>query len=237
VVDAVVKVGGRLGHDEGLRGLCLRLGELGRRHRLLVVPGGGVFADAVRGCDARFGLGADAAHWMAILAMDQYGRLLGELIPGARLVRAFDAVAEPAGVGAGGEVAASGDLAVLLPHDLLREADPLPHSWAVTSDAIAAWVAAAVGAPLLVLLKHVTALAALAPARVPAAGAAGPPAADASLAELGEAGVVDETFAGVVEAGGNDGAGREVWLLDGGRPERLEALLETGRAEGVRVRP
>jgi len=41
VVDAVVKVGGRLGHDEGLRGLCLCLGELGRRHRLLVVPGGG----------------------------------------------------------------------------------------------------------------------------------------------------------------------------------------------------
>ncbi|HSL96431.1 MAG TPA: hypothetical protein VLA35_11045 [Thermoleophilia bacterium] len=231
MVDAVVKVGGRLGHDEGLRGLCLRLAELGRRHRLLVVPGGGVFADAVRDCDARFGLGADAAHWMAILAMDQYGLLLGELIPGARLTRSFDAAAGPAaeGVvsgaareGAASELAGGGAVTVLLPHDLLREADPLPHSWAVTSDAIAAWVADAVRAPRLVLLKHGAALGGL---------------ASASLTGLGEAGVVDEAFAGVVEAGRASGAGFDVWLLDGGRPERLEALLATGRADGVRAGP
>ncbi len=279
MVDAVVKVGGRLGHDEGLRGLCLRLGALGRRHRLLVVPGGGVFADAVRDCDARFDLGADAAHWMAIVAMDQYGLLLGELIPGARLIRSLAAVAEtaedcavaePVGDGAVAEPAGKGAVAVLLPHDLLREADPLPHSWAVTSDAIAAWVAAAVRAPLLVLLKHGAALGALAPGSLtpaslmpasltpaslapasPAVAAARPETApadrlgeragcgarEATTAELGEAGIVDEAFAGVVEAGRASGAGLDVWLLDGGRPERLEALLETGRAAGVRVGP
>ncbi|MEE4274873.1 MAG: hypothetical protein V2J16_03290 [Thermoleophilia bacterium] len=201
-----------------MRGLCLRLGELGRRHRLLVVPGGGAFADAVRDCDARFGLGADAAHWMAILAMDQYGLLLGELIPAARPIRSFDAVAGPAAAGA---------VTVLLPHDLLREADALPHSWAVTSDAIAAWVATVARAPLLVLLKHGAALGALAAATA-AAG-------ERPLERLGEAGIVDEAFARVVEAGRASGGGFDVWLLDGGRPERLEALLETGRAEGVRV--
>jgi hypothetical protein len=253
VVDAVVKVGGRLGHDEGVRGVCLRLGELGRRHRLLVVPGGGAFADAVRDCDTRFGLSDDAAHWMAILAMDQYGRLLGELIPGVRLIRSFEALDAPVGEDGVGEAekdATAGDdaVSVLLPHDLLRDADPLPHSWAVTSDAIAAWVAAAVRAPLLVLLKHGGALGALAPGS-PAAAAGEPETAsademgdragrgvrEASLAELGEAGIVDEVFAGVVEAGRASGAGFDVWLLDGGRPERLEALLETGRADGVRV--
>jgi len=248
VVDAVVKVGGRLGHDEGVRGVCLRLGELGRRHRLLVVPGGGAFADAVRDCDTRFGLSDDAAHWMAILAMDQYGRLLGELIPGARPTRSLDAIAEAWGGAPVAEPPGDGAVTVLLPHDLLREADPLPHLWAVTSDAIAAWVAAAVRAPLLVLLKHGGALGALAPG-APAAAAGTPETASAdemgdragrgvrgvSLAELGEAGIVDEVFAGVVEAGRASGAGLDVWLLDGGRPERLEALLETGRAEGVRV--
>jgi hypothetical protein len=91
----------------------------------------------------------------------------------------------------------------------------------VTSDAIAAWVAAAVRAPLLVLLKPGAALDGL---------------ASSSGAELGEAGVVDEAFSGVVEAGFASGAGLDVWLLDGGRPERLEALLETGRADGLRVR-
>ena len=260
MVDAVVKVGGRLGHDEGVRGVCLRLGELGRRHRLLVVPGGGAFADAVRDCDTRFGLSDDAAHWMAILAMDQYGRLLGELIPGARHIRSLEALDVPVGedavgedaVGEAAKDATAGDdaVSVLLPHDLLRDADPLPHSWAVTSDAIAAWVAAAVRAPLLVLLKHGGALGALAPG-APAAAAGTPETASAdemgdragrgvrgvSLAELGEAGIVDEVFAGVVEAGRASGCGLAVWLLDGGRPERLEALLETGRADGVRVGP
>jgi len=248
VVDAVVKVGGRLGHDEGLRGLCLRLGELGRRHRLLVVPGGGLFADAVRDCDTRFRLGADAAHWMAILAMDQYGLLLGELIPGARLTRSLDvvaeawgdaavaeppgdaAVAEAPGDAAVAEPPGDGTVTVLLPHDLLREADPLPHSWAVTSDAIAAWVAVALRAPLLVLLKHGGALGGLASATT-----AGSAAGETSLAGLGEAGIVDEAFAGVVAAGRASGAGLDVWLLDGGRPERLAALLESGRADGVRV--
>jgi hypothetical protein len=206
-----------------VRGLCLRLGELGRRHRLLVVPGGGAFADAVRECDTRFGLGDDTAHWMAVLAMDQYGLLLGELIPGSRLTRSLAAVAEPA---------AGGAVTVLLAHDLLREADPLPHSWAVTSDTIAAWVAAAVRAPLLVLLKHGAALGAVA-----AASTTGWAAGERSLAELGEAGIVDEAFAGVVAAGRASGAGPVVWLLDGGRPERLGELLETGRAEGVSVGP
>jgi len=42
---------------------------------------------------------------------------------------------------------------VLAPSRWLREADPLPHSWDVTSDSIAAWVAGAAGASQLVLVK------------------------------------------------------------------------------------
>jgi aspartokinase-like uncharacterized kinase len=213
VVDAVVKVGGRLGREDGLRALCVQLAALGRRHRLLVVPGGGVFADAVRECDARFGLAPDAAHWMAILAMDQYGHLLGGLIPGSKLVRSMTGAAEVAGDGA---------VPVLLPHDLLRETDPLPHSWAVTSDSIAVWVAGWTGAPLLVLLKHGTALAALPEA---ASYEGEVPAATLAAAEA-----VDGAFAASLE-----GMDCEVWLLDGEEPQRLEALLETGRTEGVRV--
>ena len=82
----VVKVGGGLAReagDDALRALCAAIGERGRRHRLLVVPGGGGFADAVRDCDQRFGLSDEAAHRMAILAMEQFGWLLSELIPGA----------------------------------------------------------------------------------------------------------------------------------------------------------
>ena len=44
-------------------------------------------------------------------------------------------------------------LPVLAPSRWLRDADPLPHSWDVTSDSIAAWVAGEVGARRLVLVK------------------------------------------------------------------------------------
>ena len=124
----VVKVGGGIG-DDALPGLCTALGELGRRHPLLIVPGGAHFADAVRDADRRFGLSADAAHRMAILGMEQFGWLLSELIPVTR---------------------------VLLPAGL--PLDELPASWQVTSDSIAAWVADRVGAERLVLLKAVDGL-------------------------------------------------------------------------------
>jgi aspartokinase-like uncharacterized kinase len=49
----------------------------------------------------------------------------------------------------------TGRLPVLAPHAWLRHVDPLPHSWEVTSDSIAAWVTISCGATDLVLLKPV----------------------------------------------------------------------------------
>jgi aspartokinase-like uncharacterized kinase len=137
----VVKVGGGLAGDPGaLRALCAQLATCGARHRLLVVPGGGAFADTVRAHDARFGLRDATAHWMAILAMDQFGWALADLIPGAELRVDLRAMRP-------------GAVAILLPYALLRERDPLPASWDVTADSIAAWVAGAAGAGRLVLVK------------------------------------------------------------------------------------
>ena len=115
------------------------LGELGRRHPLLVVPGGARFADAVRGADRRFGLQDESAHRMAILGMEQFGWLLGDLIPGAERCTDLSASA--------------GRTRVLLPAAL--PLDDLPASWDVTSDSIAAWVAREAGAERLVLVKAV----------------------------------------------------------------------------------
>jgi aspartokinase-like uncharacterized kinase len=139
----VVKVGGGLARDAAaLRALGTGLAGCGRRHPLLVVPGGGPFADAVRRYDDRFGLRDDTAHWMAILAMDQFGRALADIVPGAELHDDLRPVRP-------------GAVAILLPYALLRERDPLPASWDVTADSIAAWVAGAAGAGRLVLVKAV----------------------------------------------------------------------------------
>jgi 5-(aminomethyl)-3-furanmethanol phosphate kinase len=203
----VVKVGGGVGDDDALKAVCTALGALGERHRLLVVPGGAGFADAVRDADRRFGLSAETSHRMAILAMEQFGWLLSELIPGA------GRCADLARIGAG-------RTSVLLPAAL--PLDALPASWQVTSDSIAAWVAVQAGAGRLVLVKGVDGLYAQWPAR-------GEPIASLSVAELAalRPGGVDSYLPVVLE-----GARLQTWVIGA---ERLVELIERGTAVGTRI--
>jgi len=144
-VDVVVKIGGGvLADGERLAAVLTALDLVSRDERLLVVPGGGPFADAVREVDGRITLADDTAHWMAILAMDQYAHLLASRLDRGVLVdRAQDI----------GSVCSAGGVPVLAPSRWLRDVDPLPHSWTVTSDSIAAWVTGQVGARRLILIK------------------------------------------------------------------------------------
>ena len=141
-IRAIAKVGGRLLANEGALGSVLDL--LNRASHTLIVPGGGPFADAVRDAYARGAVDDEAAHWMAVLAMDQYAELLVARMP--RAVRVTSLSEAHAAL-------ESGQVPVLAPSRWLRQADPLPHSWEVTSDSIAAWVAGQAGASTLVLVK------------------------------------------------------------------------------------
>ena len=145
IVDTVVKLGGGLlAYIEHCDAALATIAAAARAHRLLIVPGGGPFADTVRAVDGRLSLSDDAAHWMAVLAMDQYAHLIAARLAGGVLV------AEPCEIAA---ALAEGHVPVLAPTRWLREADPLPHTWDVTSDSIAAWIAGAVGARRLVVIK------------------------------------------------------------------------------------
>jgi aspartokinase-like uncharacterized kinase len=142
---SVIKVGGSLATiPHALERVCAELARASQDHRLLVIPGGGPFADAVRAFERHVGISSDAAHWMAILAMDQYAHVLAGRIAGAVLVD------EP---GALADRVARGRAAVLAPSRWMRSADVLPHTWEATSDSIAAFVAGALDAARLILIK------------------------------------------------------------------------------------
>ena len=129
----MVKVGGSIAlQPEKLRSLCQKLSELSHRHRLIVVPGGGEFADTVRNLDKRFVLSAATAHRMAILGMDQYGLLLADLMTNSRAVTEFDVLQEALD---------SACLPVFLPSAFLFSRGDLESSWDVTSDSIAVYIA------------------------------------------------------------------------------------------------
>jgi 5-(aminomethyl)-3-furanmethanol phosphate kinase len=145
VIDTVIKVGGALlSIRDALPRALTALEHLSLQHSLLVIPGGGPFADTIRSLHETHALTPDDAHWMAILGMDQYAILLASRIRNAELVQRRWEIAR---------AAARGRIPVLAPYRWLREADPLPHSWDVTSDSISAWVAAAIGARRLILIK------------------------------------------------------------------------------------
>jgi 5-(aminomethyl)-3-furanmethanol phosphate kinase len=139
----VVKIGGGLLRAQGLAGLrraCADATEMATCRPVLVVPGGGPFADAVRAVDAQVGLADDVAHALALRAMDQLGVLLRPLLPTAELLSGLVAPRTLAVVAA---AAAFGGL------------PEVPESWAVTSDSLAVLAAAAIGAHEAVLLKPV----------------------------------------------------------------------------------
>ena len=144
---AVVKVGGSLAlRPNELKALCRKLNEASKKHKLVIVPGGGEFADTVRNLDERFNLSPQAAHKMAILGMDQYGLLLSDLLECSRNVEKFDAVQKAWD---------SGELPIFLPSRHFLRVDPLENSWNVTSDSIASYIAGQLGINTIVLVTDV----------------------------------------------------------------------------------
>jgi aspartokinase-like uncharacterized kinase len=142
-VDAVIKVGGSIAEDpERLKALCRKLSMLAKKYAIIVVPGGGQFADAVREYDRRFALSSDVSHRLAILGMDQFGLLLSQIMPNSRVFRQLENAKE---------LAEAKIVPIFLPSHWMFQENPLENSWDVTSDSIAAYVASRVNAGKLVL--------------------------------------------------------------------------------------
>ena len=93
---------------------------------IIIVPGGGIFADSIRSASKQYNIGEVASHWMATLAMEQYGYYLIDKTD-ARGVNSIDELLS--------------GVSILLPYRLLKDRDELAHSWNITSDTIAAWIA------------------------------------------------------------------------------------------------
>lgn len=143
----------------------------------LFVTGGGELADSIKNWDVRFQLGEALSHWMCIRALSITARALTHVLEGSSLLGDWNSVH--------GWIAAARQesAAVLDVWEFLRKTEPsappepLPHTWQVTSDSIAARVAEVLNADELVLMK----------ARVA-------PAAEGDFAALAECGFVDEYF-------------------------------------------
>lgn len=112
--------------------------------QIIIVPGGGVFADAVRESQKVSKISDACAHRLAVLAMDQYGLLLANMNPGLAIARTECEIDERTW---------QHRAIVWLPSTMVLADESIPKSWDVTSDSIAAWLAEKLDAKYLILLK------------------------------------------------------------------------------------
>jgi aspartokinase-like uncharacterized kinase len=172
----IIKLGGSLlGLPAWPRHLLAWLGEQPPMRDVLIV-GGGALADAIRQTAAS--LDEETAHWQCIDALAANADRAAEL-----LSRDYDRVATAATLASLRLAGSYGRLTVFNPKPFLQTEEaslrgtPLPHTWAATSDSIAARMAFGADADELVLLKSCD-----------------PPGDAGDLHGLADAGYVDRHF-------------------------------------------
>lgn len=164
-ITAVVKLGGSLAEamelPRWLRACAAARGQV------VIVPGGGPYADAVRRAQSTWGFPDVQAHAMAVTAMEQFGSQLLAMQPALRggdSVRSLRACAD------------GGETAVWMARCMVLADPSITQDWNMTSDSLAAWLAWRLDVGRLFLVKSV---------RVDAC---------ADAAALAQAGVVDAEF-------------------------------------------
>jgi aspartokinase-like uncharacterized kinase len=158
----------------------------------------------VRLAQRRWHFDDGAAHRMALLAMEQYGLMLAALHPALRPARSAREIRA---------ARRAGQVPVWLPSAMALGRPEVAESWDVTSDSLAAWLAARIGLPRLVLVKSASL-----PEHAPAAA-------------LVASGIVDPVLPTMLRAGRVAG-----WCVGAGQAAAFAASFAAGRVIGTPIR-
>ncbi|HKB81616.1 MAG TPA: aspartate kinase [Burkholderiales bacterium] len=139
----VVKLGGSLANSEELPRWLDVIATAGAG-KVVLVPGGGPWADEVRAAQKREGFDDRVAHRKALRAMEQYANVLAGMR--ANFVPA-------SGIAEMDEALRNGRIAVWMPYKMVVADPAIPESWDITSDSLAAWLARQLNASALLLVK------------------------------------------------------------------------------------
>lgn len=139
----VVKIGGSLLGSPELERWLAAVAKYGDG-KIIIVPGGGVFADAVRAAQKLSKISDTCAHKLAVLAMDQLGLLLTSMNPALATASTPMEIDERSWQHRG---------IVWLPSKMVLADESIPQNWHTTSDSIAAWLTKELGAKHLILVK------------------------------------------------------------------------------------
>lgn len=194
----VIKLGGSLLSSGSLKKWLSIIVEHGAG-KLVIVPGGGIFADQVRDAQQKWQFDDKAAHQMALLAMEQYAHLLHSCAPDLVL---SDSIA-------GIEKAISLNQApIWLPFKMINTCQDISTNWRLTSDSLALWLTGHLNAEHALLVKSVN--------------ASKLSSGNLNARQLSEFEMVDKDFPEFVKKSESP-----IWWLDQNDMGTLENLLKT----------
>lgn len=139
----IVKIGGSLLSNPALVEYLAMLSQQGKG-TVVIVPGGGVFADQVRLTQKTWGYDDNTAHYMAILAMQQMALLFQGLCKELVIVSKVTLIKS---------VLQQQRVVIWSPLVSQLDAGGIVASWDITSDTLAAWLAVQLSTLQLMLLK------------------------------------------------------------------------------------
>ena len=142
---AIVKIGGSL-LESGKLLDCLNC-LIPFRGKIIIVSGGGEFANFIRREQRQRGFSDSTAHQLALLAMEQMAHLMAEI--GGSYFSLFSTLDQAK------LLTEKQQIPIWLPSMMAGASHELAASWRVTSDSLAAWLATVAAAKKLFLIKSV----------------------------------------------------------------------------------
>lgn len=142
----IVKLGGSLltaGHLKQWLSVITRSGA----GRLVIVPGGGIFAEHIRNAQKKWQFSNISAHHMALLAMEQYAHLLKSWSPQLSLNDCAEGISR---------AVKQKKIPVWLPYKMLAAYPDITPDWNTSSDSLALWLGQHINAEHIILIKSLS---------------------------------------------------------------------------------
>ncbi|XRO76800.1 [5-(aminomethyl)furan-3-yl]methyl phosphate kinase [Methanocaldococcus sp. 10A] len=126
----LIKIGGSLTYDAEPLLKALKKYAKENDKKVVVIPGGGEFANIVRKIDKNLKISNSLSHKLAIKCMD----LVGEVYAEIGNIKAYDTLFDLK------REIEKEKIAVILPSKILLSTDMAEHSWAITSDSLSLYI-------------------------------------------------------------------------------------------------
>lgn len=144
----IFKIGGKILEDfDNLNSTISQLRQLFKEkliYNIVLIPGGGSFANFIRNVYNELKFTEELAHWMSIISMNYNGLELSKKFANLEVTEDFNRLKK-----------LNKCFCLFLPYQFLKDNDKLPHSWDATSDSITLFIAKELGLNECFLIKDV----------------------------------------------------------------------------------